>query len=67
VTSGEPAASGKEHIQDLARRLGRSPRPSEVSAQMDVELDEVIEAIAEHREPSRDQDPPGVEPDQQHP
>ena len=31
---------------DLSQRLGRSPRPSEVAAELDVEVDAVIEALA---------------------
>ena len=50
--------TGDEHIDDVTRRLGRSPRPSEVSERMDVELDEVIEAITEHREPDTGPDLP---------
>jgi DNA-directed RNA polymerase specialized sigma subunit len=64
VTSADSPASGHENIEDLTERLGRSPRPSEVSEQMDVELDEVIEAIAEHREPNPDPDPPRAGSDQ---
>ncbi len=31
---------------ELTQRLGRSPRPTEVAAELDVEVDEVIEALA---------------------
>jgi RNA polymerase sigma-B factor len=31
---------------DLSQRLGRSPRPSEVAAELEVEVDAVIEALA---------------------
>jgi len=67
VTGDEPTASSEDHIEDLTNRLGRSPRPSEVSEEMDVERDEVIEAIAERREPIRDQDGAETEPDQPRP
>jgi DNA-directed RNA polymerase specialized sigma subunit len=67
VTGDEPTASSEEHIEDLTNRLGRSPRPSEVSDEMDVELDEVIEAIAERREPIPGQDGAGAESDEPQP
>jgi DNA-directed RNA polymerase specialized sigma subunit len=58
VTAEEPMDSAEEAIEDLTEQLGRPPRPTEISQQMDIELDEVIEAIAEHREPRPDQDEP---------
>jgi DNA-directed RNA polymerase specialized sigma subunit len=61
VTDQEPKDSADEVIHDLTQRLGRPPRPTEISQQMDIGLDEVIEAIAEHREPRPDQ----AEPDRQ--
>jgi len=51
VTTDEPPDSTEETVEDLTQRLGRTPRPSELSLHMRIPLDEVIEAVAEHREP----------------
>lgn len=62
MTSDEAPNSTEAAVEDLTQRLGRTPRPSELSWHMRIPLDEVIEAVAEHREPRTHTDWPDEPP-----